>query len=118
MSNKLTKLPSPLDMPVKCGLCGQSFYGPTDDMNSERGARFAAALFKHISMRHPERSEAIAKMSDLFASWCAYTLFVGDEHFEQMKTDQQHELKKIVHGLPADAPVPSSEPEMPVSEPS
>ena len=84
MSNKLVKRPSPIDTPVKCVLCGHTLYGPTGDMGSERGARFGQALHRHIAASHPDKAEAIIKMNDLFVSWCAYTLFIGDENYQEM----------------------------------
>lgn len=104
MSNKLIKQPSPLDVPVKCAMCSKTFYGPTDDMGSERGARFASALHKHVATAHPELAQAIIKMNDLFVSWCAFTLFQGDTNFDSMLDNMRAELLKIVIGKSPTAP--------------
>jgi hypothetical protein len=104
MSNKLIKQPSPLDVPVKCAVCSRTFYGPTDDMRSERGVRFANVLHKHVAAAHPELTQGIIRMSDLFVNWCALTLFRGDANFDALLDDMKAELLKIVTGQSPTAP--------------
>jgi hypothetical protein len=41
-------------------------------------------------------------MNDLFVSWCAFTLFKGDAHFDAMLSVMQGELQKIVSGASAE----------------
>ena len=104
MSNKLIKQPSPLDTEVKCSLCSKTFWGPTGDMQSERGFRFGQSLMKHLSTAHPETAIEIARSTDPFASYCAFRLFTGDQHFKELLDEQQAELLNWIDPQP---PAPS-----------
>jgi hypothetical protein len=92
MSNKLIKQHSPLDTEVKCSLCSKTFWGPTGDMRSERGTRFAQSLLKHIGTAHPQDAQEIIRSTDPWTSYCTIRLFSGDANFTDLLEQQKAEL--------------------------
>jgi hypothetical protein len=79
-------------------------------MQSERGFRFGQTLLKHISAAHPQSAVEIARSTDPFASYCAFRLFTGDQHFKELLDEQQAELLNWIDPQDPDEPAESLAP--------